>query len=209
MVKNMKKTFVVKIGSSVLLTRRNRLDEFRITHIADQIVSLKEAGIGVVLVISGAVACGSRFIDLNESDDLSKRLSAGIGQVLLTNTFYEIFKKKRLQIAQVLLTKKDLYKKNQIVRILHKYVEKTIIPVINENDVVDLNSFYGNDFLGARISILLQSTGYIILSTMKGSQYGVGGSQTKQDAINILKEKNIATDIVDGKVKNILFNTIL
>src|SRR3989344_9158779 len=207
MVKNMKKTFVVKIGSSVLLTRRNRLDEFRITHIADQIVSLKEAGIGVVLVISGAVACGSRFIDLNESDDLSKRLSAGIGQVLLTNTFYEIFKKKRLQIAQVLLTKKDLYKKNQIVRILHKYVEKTIIPVINENDVVDLNSFYGNDFLGARISILLQSTGYIILSTMKGSQYGVGGSQTKQDAINILKEKNIATDIVDGKVKNILFNT--
>ena len=209
MVKNMKKTFVVKIGSSVLLTRRNRLDEFRITHIADQIVSLKEAGIGVVLVISGAVACGSRFIDLNESDDLSKRLFAGIGQVLLTNTFYEIFKKKRLQIAQVLLTKKDLYKKNQIVRILHKYVEKTIIPVINENDVVDLNSFYGNDFLGARISILLQSTGYIILSTMKGSQYGVGGSQTKQDAINILKEKNIATDIVDGKVKNILFNTIL
>ena len=205
----MKKTFVVKIGSSVLLTRRNRLDEFRITHIADQIVSLKEAGIGVVLVISGAVACGSRFIDLNESDDLSKRLFAGIGQVLLTNTFYEIFKKKRLQIAQVLLTKKDLYKKNQIVRILHKYVEKTIIPVINENDVVDLNSFYGNDFLGARISILLQSTGYIILSTMKGSQYGVGGSQTKQDAINILKEKNIATDIVDGKVKNILFNTIL
>ncbi|MEK7522653.1 MAG: glutamate 5-kinase, partial [Patescibacteria group bacterium] len=144
----MEKIFVVKIGGSVLLTERNKLDEYRVAHIASQIVSLKEAGFNLVLVISGAVGLGSNFININNHNLIKKRVAAGIGQAILISYFNMIFKEKNLQVAQVLLTKKDFVSKD-ITDILKYYLHAGFIPLINENDVVDLNSFSGNDFLGA------------------------------------------------------------
>ena len=204
----MKKIFVVKIGSSVLLTGRNRLDEYRVGHIASQIASLKEAGFGLVLIISGAVGIGSNYIDINNQDLIKKRAAAGIGQAILTTYFNNIFKDKNLQVAQVLLTKKDINSEG-IADILNYYIDAGFIALINENDVADLNSFSGNDFLGAEITNLLKADKFIMLSTMKGSKYGVGGDVAKQKVIEILKRKNIETQIVDGKLKNILLKTIL
>ncbi len=201
-----KKTVVVKIGSSVLLTKRNKLDEFRIAHIADQITSLREAGIGVVLVISGAVACGSKYVNLNDS--ISKRMAAGIGQIIISATFSSIFNQKGYQIAQVLLTKTDINSR-ELINVLKRYVSEGFIPVINENDVVDLNSFGGNDFLGAEITTLLQAKRLIVLSTMESSVFGIGGGKTKQQVIKHLRKQNVKTEIINGKVKNILLNTIL
>ena len=208
MGKNMKKIFVVKIGSSVLLTERNKLDEYRVGHIARQVASLKEAGFNLVLVISGAVGLGSNFIDIKNKDLIKKRAAAGIGQAILTSYFNMIFKDKNLQVAQVLLTKKDLNSKD-ITNILKCYLHAGFIPLINENDVIDLNSFSGNDFLGAEITSLLNAKKFIMLSTMKGSEYGVGGGEAKQEVIELLKRKNIETEIVDGKLKNILLKTII
>jgi len=204
----MENTYVVKIGSSVLLTRRNKLDEYRIAQIAQQIASLMEAGIGVVLVISGAVACGSNFVDLKKSDKVLRQEAAGIGQVLLTSTFNTIFKNNNLQIAQILLTKKDIESEN-LFEVLNNYLKAGYVPFINENDVVDLNSFSGNDFLGAEIATLLKTKEFFILSTMKGSSYGIGGGEAKQQVIYHLGKIGIKTRLLNGKVKNILLNTIL
>ncbi len=203
----MKRIYVVKIGSSILLTKRQKLDEYRIAQIADQITLLKEAQIGVVLVISGAVGIGSRYI-VKKNDNRSRRLAAGIGQVILTSTFHSIFNRKGLQIGQILLTRKDLVQ-NNLIEILISYVEAGFVPVINENDVVELNSFHGNDFLGAEMAILLGIEKFIMLSTMKGSSFGVGGGKAKQEVIKILEKKHIQTNIVNGKVKNILLQTLL
>ena len=208
MIKNMKKTIVIKIGSSVLLTKRNRLDEFRIAHIAEQILTLKDKNVGIVLVVSGAVACGSKFIDLKENKKLLKQAAAGIGQAELTSVFYGIFKQKDLQIAQILLTKNNLGSIN-LCSVLHWYIETGFIPLINENDVVDLNSFEGNDFLGGKITTLLGSEKLIMLSTLEGSSFGIGGGKAKQQVIRTLKQKNIQTTIVDGKIKNILLQTLI
>lgn len=208
MSRNMKNTYVVKIGSSVLFTRRNKLDEYRIAQIAQQIVSLREAGFVVVLVISGAVACGTNFIDLKEDNKILRREAAGIGQVILTSTFNTIFKNNNLQIAQILLTKKDVGSEN-LYEVLNNYLKAGFVPFINENDVVDLNSFSGNDFLGAEIATLLKSKEFLILSTMKGSSYGIGGGEAKQQVIYHLGKIGIKTRLLNGKVKNILLNTIL
>lgn len=190
-----------------MLTNRNKLDEYRVNHIASQIASLKEAGFDLVLVISGAVGLGSNYIDIDNQDSIKRRAAAGIGQVILTSYFNSSFRNKNLQIAQVLLTKNDL--KSNISGVLKTYLDSGFIPLINENDVADLNSFYGNDFLGEEITSLLKADKFIMLSTMKGSRYGVGGSEAKQTVIKHLKQKNIATEIVDGKLKNILIKTII
>lgn len=212
MEKIMNEIIVIKIGSSVLMNKRNKLDEFRITHIAKQILTLQEQGKFVVLIISGAVAYGSRFIDLSNKQYLMCQVAAGIGQVYLTSIFNTIFTQQKLQIAQVLLTKDSLHskaKQKKLIRLIYFYLQSNFIPFINENDVLDLNSFGGNDLLAAEVAALLQAKKLLILSTMVGSTHGVGGGQTKLEAIDILSRKNIEANILDGKTKDILLQTLL
>ncbi|MBI4973762.1 hypothetical protein HZC27_04085 [Candidatus Roizmanbacteria bacterium] len=204
---DMKKVFVIKIGGSVLLTNRNKLDEYRVACIAEQVMKLRVTGIGVVLVVSGAVGSGSTFVEVKQ-DAMSRRLAAGVGQAYLTSIFYQKFKEKGLAIAQILFKKDDFFI-SEVSRLINPYIELGVIPIINENDVLELNGFKGNDFLGAQVAIAIHATKFIMLSTMKGSVYGVGGGGAKQDVINILKRKHIDSTIVNGKVKNIILKTFL
>ncbi len=205
------KIITVKIGSSVLLTQRNKLDEFRIAHIADQINYLKNNGVNVILVISGAVACGANIVQISQ-DSLLRKAAAGIGQAYLTSVFQQIFSKKQLNVAQILFTRDNLISltiKKDIYELIMFYFRNNIVPMINENDVIDLNSFGGNDFLGAEIALLLKTKEYLVLSTMKGSSYGVGGGEAKQQVVNKLEKKGVKTLLLNGKIKNVLVNTIL
>ncbi|OGK13371.1 hypothetical protein A3A93_03380 [Candidatus Roizmanbacteria bacterium RIFCSPLOWO2_01_FULL_38_12] len=207
----MKKIIVVKIGSSVLFTRRNKLDEFRIAQIASQVKKLQDLEFSVVLIVSGAVAYGANFVDLSGSQ-IERRAAAGIGQIFLTSTFDNQFHQKNVQIAQLLLTKKNFESKNDkcsLVNIFNHYMKKNIVSFVNENDVVSLNSFNGNDYLAAQIGTLLHADQLIILSTMQGSAYGVGGAKSKLEAVDMVRQKNIRAAIVDGKIKDILLKTVL
>jgi len=206
------KTIAIKIGSSVILTGRNKLDEFRIAHIADQVASLRKGGVGVVLVISGAVAFGANYIDLSEADTRLKKVAAGIGQTYLISIVRKFFSAKKLTVAQVLLTKGCFYsKENQksIKETLEYYLEIGIIPVINENDVVDLNSFGGNDCLVSEIATMLGLEQVIILSQMSASLHGVGGGKIKQQVITDLNNKGIRASILNGKEKKNITSNIL
>ena len=186
-LENMNNIFVIKIGGSVLLTRRNKLDKYRIACIAEQISSMRTAGIGVVLIVSGAVGCGSAFVNIKQ-DDISRRLSAGIGQAYLTSTFFEKFKEKSLTIAQILFKKED-FLISDVSRLMNSYIALGIIPFINENDVLELNGFKGNDYLGAEVALALNANKFIMLSTMKGSAYGVGGGIAKTDRYQFTEAK--------------------
>lgn len=205
------KVIAIKIGSSVLFTQRNKLDEFRVAHIADQLLSLRKKGIGVILVVSGAVAGGANSLGFSFDNEEAGQKAAGVGQAYLISVFQQIFSQKNLTIAQVLLTHnylKSPTNKKKISRILHAYIREGIIPVINENDVIDLNSFGGNDFLVARIATLLHVQHVLILSTMSGSLYGVGGGYAKQQALTLLEKKKIPAVIIDGKLKNSIVGSI-
>ena len=206
------KIVTVKIGSSVLLTQRNKLDEFRIARLATQISDLHSRELGVVLVVSGAVACGAKLVSLSDKDRQSRQVAAGIGQVILTSTFYRIFAEHNLTLAQMLLCKSDLYrktKKQRLVKVLEAYIKAGFVPIINENDVVDLNSFGGNDFLATEIAALADASRLIILSTMEGSDFGVGGSETKQQALQQASLLGINAMILNGKKQNVLTRALL
>ncbi len=211
-MEKMKKIVVIKIGSSILMTERNKLDEFRIAHIADQVASLREEGFGVVLVVSGAVACGHKYINFTEDQDCLRQAAAGVGQSILTATFTNIFNQKKMQAAQLLLTKDNLYsmsKRQKIRNLLEFYIQSNFVAIINENDVLDLNSFGGNDHLAGDIAALLEANRLLILSTYEGSLFGVGGGKTKIEVLNLMRAKNIKTDILNGKAQDIILNTIL
>lgn len=194
------------------MTTHNKLSEMRIAQIAKQIKVLQKRGLRVVLVISGAVAYGSNFIDVTTKKDNLRQAAAGIGQIYIISKFNNIFVQNKVQLAQILLTKDGLREKSHkqnIQTLIEFYLKSGIIPFINENDVLDLNSFGGNDLLASEIASVLKAEKLIILSTMKGSLYGVGGGQTKQEAINILSKENIKVSIVNGKTKNILLQSLV
>ncbi len=200
----MKKIITIKIGGSVLFTDRNKLDEFRMAHIVDQIISLRERSIYSVLIVSGAVACGSHFIN--------KQLAAGVGQIRLMSLLQRIFQNKQLEIAQILLTREQLNSDRvsfELKSLLDSCIESNVIPIFNENDVVELNSFGGNDLLAAELSIAFKVDQLIIMSTMAGSKFGVGGGETKIQAATLLQEKKIMSTIVNGKLKNVILDSIL
>ncbi len=203
---------VIKIGGSVLMTKRNKLDEFRINHIAKQLAVLKNEDLGFVLVISGAVACGSNIINLSADKSRLRRAAAGIGQIHVTSTFNSIFIQSQLQLAQLLLTRHSLGsrdRRSKIASLIKFYIRRNIIPLINENDVIDLNSLGGNDLLAAEITDMVHAKKLLILSTWQGSMYGIGGGLTKQEAVAMLTKRQIETKIVNGKIKNILLQTFL
>lgn len=202
---------VIKIGSSVLMTHNNRLSRQHILDIARQIELLHQKNFQVVLITSGAVACGSNYVRLSAKPH-SRQIAAGIGQIKIMCAFNSEFTKYDLSLAQILLTKgffESDTDRNKLGALIQAYLKLGVIPIINENDILELNSFGGNDHLGAEIAQLIHAHKLLILSTMKGSRHGVGGGRTKQEVTEILLKRNIHTRIVDGKSKEILLQTLL
>lgn len=201
----MGKKIVIKIGSGVLLTNKQQIDHGHLEHVADQVVTLRKKGYAVVLVVSGAVALGSQIISTSSKKSHHRQAAAGIGQIQLMSVFASLFNKHDIQIAQVLVTKEHLTTEQEKVRnLLEYYLAEEVVPILNENDVLDLNSFGGNDLLAGEIAELLNTEEMIMLSTMKGSLHGVGGGETKVAVQRLLGEKNIATRIMDGKERGVL-----
>ena len=65
----MKKRIVIKIGSNVLTRQDGKLDVTRMSALVDQIAALRKGGYEVILVSSGAVACGRRELTVDHSLD--------------------------------------------------------------------------------------------------------------------------------------------
>ena len=65
----MERRIVVKIGSNVLTRADGKLDVTRMSALVDQIAWLKRQGHEVILVSSGAVACGRSELQVEHSLD--------------------------------------------------------------------------------------------------------------------------------------------
>ena len=81
------KRLVVKIGSSTLTTEAGGIDHEYLKGLAAQVRSVREAGWQVVIVSSGAIACGLEFLGLQERPDDMPTLqaAASIGQGLFVS----------------------------------------------------------------------------------------------------------------------------
>lgn len=201
---------IIKIGTSVLF-KDGVIDIDRASDIARQICNLHKQGNKIILVVSGAVAEGSRSITLQNGNVQLRSCAAGIGQIKLMSALDASFSKCNLSIAQILVTKEAITNtstRRSIRLTLAFYLENNIVPVINENDVIDLNSFGGNDYLAVEIALITGAKQLLILSTMAGSKQGVGGGTAKLHAVGIARSNNITTEIIDGTEADSIINGI-
>ncbi len=169
------KRIVVKIGSSLLTANGQGLDLDAISHWANQIANLHNAGHEIILVSSGAVAEGMVRMKLasRPTDLPSLQACAAIGQMGLIQTWSSVLDQHDIKTAQVLLTHDDLADRRRYLNscdALQHLIEWRVIPVINENDTVSTDEirFGDNDTLAAMVAGQVHADLLIILTDQQG-----------------------------------------
>ena len=165
----------IKIGSNVLTGQDGLPNESLIQNIVQQIASLMKIGRQVILVSSGAVAAGrSVFKSDKKLDTVAERqLLSSLGQVKLINIYTEMFSGFNQHCAQVLVTKQDFKDRNHYLNMqncLNAILSNSIIPIVNENDVISITElmFTDNDELAGLISAMLNVDRLYILTNVDG-----------------------------------------
>lgn len=163
----MKKRIVIKIGSSSI-TKNGSLN-LRVLHsIASQVALLFQLGIEIVIVSSGAVACGRRVLKINKKT--SSQVAAIYGQNLLLNAWSKAFEKYHISVGQVLISEADL--KNSSTPLVKGL--KHGIQIINANDAVnneEMKAFFlssDNDKLSGHIAQFIKADTLILLTNVNG-----------------------------------------
>src|SRR3954468_971203 len=169
------RTWVVKVGSSVLTGPRGTLDPARIGHLAEQISIITATGRKVALVSSGAVAAGLGQLGLTRRPESLPQLqaAASVGQSYLIRAYDEGLKRHGRHAAQLLLTHEDFDSRPRYLNMrntLTALFEWDAVPVINENDTISVDEirFGDNDRLAAMVANLLQAPLLVILSVVDG-----------------------------------------
>jgi glutamate 5-kinase len=165
------KRVVVKVGSAVLTKDDEGLNWEVLDQIAFEISRLRQAGKQVLLISSGAIACGRSKLKLfKKTLSLSeKQALAACGQADLIHAYEEVFKKYQTFVAQVLLTSQDLAERERYLNArntLNTLLKWGVLPIINENDTVATEEirFSDNDFLSALVAGSMQADLLIVLS---------------------------------------------
>ena len=192
------KRIVVKVGSNVLTTDKGKLDITRLSALVDQIVLLREKGYEVILVSSGAVACGRQELRVEQDLDsvAQRQLFSAMGQVKLVNLYYDLFREYGLHIGQVLTMKAnfeagDQYRNQQSC--IQLMLDNGVIPVVNENDTVSLTGlmFTDNDELSGLIAQMMHAETLILLSNIDGIYTGDPHDPASQLIREVQPEDNL------------------
>lgn len=95
--------FVVKVGSGIVAPT-GRLDPLVIERIAQDVTALRDKGLEVVLVVSGAVAAGYLGMgrDRPPTSVVERQAAAAVGQYQLMTMFASEFEKCDTVVAQLL-----------------------------------------------------------------------------------------------------------
>ena len=168
-------TWVIKIGSSLLTDNGRGLDVVAINHWVAQIAALRQQGVNIVLVSSGAVAAGMTRLGWHERPSSVHELqaAAAVGQMGLVQTYEQAFQQFDLHTAQVLVDHDDLSNRERYLNArstLKTLLSLNVIPVVNENDTVvtDEIRFGDNDTLAAMVANLIDADVLVLLTDQNG-----------------------------------------
>lgn len=166
---------VVKIGSSSLTSEHGGLNRKQIAFFVQELHSLIGRKTQVLLVTSGAVAAGFRYIGYSARPKLlhEKQAAAAVGQVLLMQAYQEQFQRYGIHTAQLLLTRPDFVSRKRghnAQMTIRELLKQTVIPIINENDTVSIEElrFGDNDTLSALVANLIHADRIIIVTDTDG-----------------------------------------
>lgn len=167
----------VKIGSNVLTRADGSPDFTRMSALVDQVAALHTAGIGVIMVSSGAVAAGRGELSASVSHRLdpvsARQLYSAVGQAKLIDRYVQLFRDHGIVCGQVLTTKENFATRHHYLNqqnCMEVMLREGVVPVVNENDTVSVTElmFTDNDELSGLIAMMMRCDRLIILSNIDG-----------------------------------------
>lgn len=171
-----KKRIVVKIGSSLLANPELLTPRWGfIQRLLEDIKALRDQGYEVIICSSGSVALGLKMVgEVPETAGLrDKQAAAACGMPILLNAYRQVGAEYRLQIAQVLVTLRDMEDRKRFLNTkntVHRLMQSDILPIVNENDSVTTEEIRvgDNDRLAAKVAQMVQADHLIILTCIDG-----------------------------------------
>ena len=200
------KIIVIKIGSSLLVDKSNKVRKKWLSSFAKDIRRLKSKNKKIIIVSSGAIALGCKKMNYNKLNiklDKSQAI-ASVGQIELMNLFSQIFSKYKLNISQILLTLDDTEERRRSInakRTFENLFQIDYIPIVNENDTIATSEIkYGdNDRLASRVAQITNADTLILLSDVDG--LFTKNPKTFKNAKLIKKVNDLNKDIQNINIK--------
>lgn len=197
------KRIVIKIGSSSI-TNNGKLNLGVVRSVARQASLLYKLGVEILIVSSGAVACGRTVLSLRKTKP-SSQVAAIYGQNLLLGAWSRAFERYNINVGQVLISEEDLKSPNTpLVGGL-----KHGIQIVNANDAVndeEMKAFFlssDNDKLSGHIAKFIKADTLILLTNVNGVLNSDGKVITKleQNAkIHFGEKSSVGTGGMNSKV---------
>ncbi len=167
---------MVKVGSNVLTRDDGGPDVLAMASIVDQVAKLHAAGMQVILVSSGAVACGRSILGgcVEKMDSVEQRqLFSAVGQVKLMSIYFTLFSDYGINVGQVLTQKENFDTRSAYLNqrsCIEVMLRRGVVPVVNENDTTSMTElmFTDNDELSGLIASMMRARLLIILSNIDG-----------------------------------------
>ncbi len=194
------KTAVIKTGSSILVSKSG-FDESFFAPLARQVSILREKGIRVVLVSSGAIAAGMKTLGIDTKPDSIRRKQAvaACGQTRLMKNYENAFSQSRFTVAQVLLTQDGVSDRRYFLNArgtLNELLEMGAVPVVNENDTVAVEEimFGDNDNLAAIVATLIEADLLLMLTDTAGVYDSDPGEDKNAKLLSVIEDTHSALE---------------
>jgi glutamate 5-kinase len=165
---------VIKVGSAII-TNNNDIDKDKINEIAQDVSYLHKQNKEVLIVSSGAVACGMKVLNIKKKPDSIpiKQALASIGQPYLISIYEKAFAQFSTNISQVLISIEDILSRKRFLNAKNTFEALfglKVVPIVNENDSVAIKElmFGDNDSLSSHILNLVEGNLLIILTDVDG-----------------------------------------
>lgn len=172
---------VVKVGTRVLTHDDGRLALTRVYGLVEDIGAALADGREVILVSSGAVGLGCEVLGFPSApaDLATRQMCAAVGQSRLLTLYQQGLDHLNLIAGQVLISRQDFgdeERRDNLTRSLEAMLDRGILPVVNENDVVSTDelalgddaSFGDNDRLSALVASHVGAELLILLTDVDG-----------------------------------------
>lgn len=167
---------VIKVGSALLVDEaQGTVHRKWLEALGEDIARLKSRGQDVILVSSGAIAVGRRYLGLEDGELKleDKQAAAATGQIRLAHAYQDVLGQHDITVAQMLLTLDDTENRRRFLNArntFHAILSRGAVPLVNENDTVatDEIRFGDNDRLAARVAAMAGADVLVLLSDIDG-----------------------------------------
>ncbi len=198
-----KKRIVIKLGTSTLAHSTGKLNLRRVNNLVRVIADLQNSGREIIMVSSGAMGLGVGKLGMKHkpTDVPSKQAAAAVGQCELMYMYDQLFGNYNVSVAQILLTKTIIGRKN-VENTFEKLIEMGVIPIVNENDTVAIDELEleigENDSLSAIVAEIANADLLIILSDIDGLYNKDPHSNDDAELIPVVTEINDYIENIAG-----------